>query len=364
MAELKESDRHIADAITGLLDGADGLARVRRVQAAPMSVDRALWAQLAEHGWLGASVPESQGGAGLELREIVLLLEHAGKRLMPEPLVLALGGTRLLSLCATQAAAKLLAAGIAGTTIVAPAATESATEGPTMLRADRAEKLSGQTAYLADGHAADVFLVPVEVEGETRAYAVRNNLAGVALDSEETVDGGSITRLRFDGVELADFTLLQKGPAVEAAFAEAADLMRLSYAALLTGLMDEALQITVAYLKDRRQFGVPIGSFQALQHRAASLYVIVKATRALLYEAVKAGPERRGVAALGVKAYAAQSAMQTVKECVQLHGAMGYTEEHNMSLFFRRAMALAVAGGDAVSCRKLLYAQRDKIRAI
>jgi len=128
--------------------------------------------------------------------------------------------------------------------------------------------------------------------------------------------------------------------------------------------MDEALQMTVTYLKDRRQFGVPIGSFQALQHRAASLYVVIKANRALLYEACKAGPERRRVAALGLKAYAAQSAMQTVKECVQLHGAMGYTEEHDMSLFFRRAMALAVAGGDAASCRKLLYAERERIRAI
>jgi alkylation response protein AidB-like acyl-CoA dehydrogenase len=137
----------------------------------------------------------------------------------------------------------------------------------------------------------------------------------------------------------------------------------LGYAALLTGLMDEALQITVGYLKDRRQFGIPIGAFQALQHRAASLYVIIKSTRALLYEAAKAGVERRRVAALGAKAYAAKAAIQTVQECVALHGAIGYTEEYKMSLFFRRAMALAVAGGDVVSCRKLLYAQREKIRA-
>jgi alkylation response protein AidB-like acyl-CoA dehydrogenase len=193
------------------------------------------------------------------------------------------------------------------------------------------------------------------------ACAVARDTPGLSVESEETVDGGSITRLHFDGVKLAALTVLQKG--AEAAFAEATDLMRLGYAALLTGLMDEALQITVAYLKDRRQFGVAIGSFQALQHRAASLYVVIKATRALLYEAARAGPERRSVAALGAKSYAAQSAMQTVKECVQLHGAMGYTEEHNMSLFFRRAMALAVAGGDAVLCRKLLFAQRGKIRA-
>ncbi len=361
MASPKDSDRHIVDSIGSLLDGAGGLARVRRLQSAAMSFDAALWAQLAALGWLGAAVPEAQGGVGLELREIMLLLEQAGKRLMPEPLVLALGGARLLARCNGEPAKKLLAEILAGKAICVPVEAEPSGEGPALLKADSAQRLTARTAYVCDGHAGTVFLAPVSLGREVWACAVARDAAGVSVESEETVDGGSITRLRFDGVKLAALTVLQKG--AEAAFAEASDLMRLGYAALLTGLMDEALQITVAYLKDRRQFGVPIGSFQALQHRAASLYVIIKATRALLYEAAKAGPERRCVAALGAKSYAAQSAMQTVKECVQLHGAMGYTAEHNMSLFFRRAMALAVAGGDAVLCRKLLYAQREKIRA-
>lgn len=363
MSRLKDSDRHIVDSIGSLLDGAGGLARVRRLQSTSMSFDAALWAQLAALGWLGASVPDSQGGVGLERREIVLLLEHAGKRLMPEPLVLALGGARFLARCNTAPAKKLLADIIAGKTVGVPLEAEPSGEGQALLKADSAQRLTGQTAYVSDGHVGTVFLAPVSLGHEVWACAVARDAPGVSVESEETVDGGSITRLRFDGVKLAALTVLQKGPEAEAAARDASDLMRLGYAALLTGLMDEALQITVAYLKDRRQFGVPIGSFQALQHRAASLYVIIKATRALLYEAAKAGPERSSVAALGAKSYAAQSAMQTVKECVQLHGAMGYTEEHNMSLFFRRAMALCVAGGDAVLCRKLLYAQRAKIRA-
>ena len=100
----------------------------------------------------------------------------------------------------------------------------------------------------------------------------------------------------------------------------------------------------------------------ALQHRAASLYVIIKSSRALLYEAGRAGAERRTMGALAAKSYASETAMQTVKECVALHGAIGYTAEHNMSLYFRRAMALAVAGGNAVSCRKLLHAERQLIQ--
>jgi len=136
----------------------------------------------------------------------------------------------------------------------------------------------------------------------------------------------------------------------------------LGYSALLVGLADEALAMTVQYLKDRKQFGVPIGSFQALQHSAASLYVLIKASHALLYEACQASAARRAIAALSAKSYAAETAMTTVKECVALHGAMGYTAEHNMSLYFRRAMALAVAGGDAVTCRKRLHAERQLLQ--
>jgi alkylation response protein AidB-like acyl-CoA dehydrogenase len=361
MASLKDSDRHIVDSIGNLLDGAGGLTRARRLQSTAMSFDAALWAQLAALGWLGASVPETQGGVGLELREIMLLLEQAGRRLMPEPLVLEFGGARLVARCNGEPAKKLLVDILAGKAICVPVEGEPSGEGAGLLKADSAQRLTARTAYVCDGHVGTVFLVPVALGREVWACAIARDTPGLSVESEETVDGGSITRLGFDGVKLAALTVLQKG--AEAAFTEASDLMRLGYAALLTGLMDEALQITVAYLKDRHQFGVPIGSFQALQHRAASLYVIIKATRALLYEAAKAGPERRSVAALAAKSYAAQSAMQTVKECVQLHGAMGYTEEHNMSLFFRRTMALAVAGGDAVLCRKLLFAQREKIRA-
>jgi alkylation response protein AidB-like acyl-CoA dehydrogenase len=361
MASLKDSDRHIVDSIGALLDDAGGLKRVRRLQAEPLSLDRALWAKLAALGWLGASVPEAQGGVGLAQGEIALLLEHAGKRLMPEPLVLALGGARLLARCDGKAAA-LLGDVIAGKRIAVPV--EGASEGGPTAEIDRSGRAQGRSAHVSDGHVGDVFLLLITSGGTTQLCALARDAAGLTIESEETVDGGSITRLALDGVARTDLTVLLEGDAALAGFAEACDLMRLGYAALLVGLMDAALAITVAYLKDRKQFGVPIGSFQALQHRAASLYVVIKASRALLYEACRAGSERRSVAALGAKAYAAQSALQTVKECVQLHGAMGYTEEHDMSLFFRRAMALAVAGGDAASCRKLLYAERQKIRAI
>jgi alkylation response protein AidB-like acyl-CoA dehydrogenase len=211
-----------------------------------------------------------------------------------------------------------------------------------------------------DAHAADVFVTLLD----DKLVAIPRNAKGATVETQDTVDGGSITRLRFDRVSPSGLTALASGHEARAAFLGGRDLALVGYAALLVGLADEALAMTVQYLKDRKQFGVPIGTFQALQHRAASLYVIIKGSHALLYEACQASTARRAIAALSAKSYAAEIALTTVKECVALHGAMGYTAEHNMSLYFRRAMTLAVAGGDAVTCRKRLHAERQLLQDI
>ena len=343
MLKLKDTDRPITDGITELLESVGGLARVRRLQAGTQSFDRDAWAKLAEHGWLGAAVPEAQGGTGLAMREIALLLEYAGKKLMPEPLVPALAASVMLAKSGT-AGASLLADLIAGKKIVMPIEAE--------------EGLAAPTAYASDAHAADLFVALID----DKLVAVPRTTKGVNVEIQDTVDGGSIARLVFDGVALGDLITLASGEQAREAFAAGRDLALLGYSALLVGLADEALAMTVQYLKDRKQFGVPIGTFQALQHRAASLYVLIKGSHALLYEACQAGTTRRAIAALSAKSYAAETALTTVKECVALHGAMGYTAEHNMSLYFRRAMAVAVAGGDAVTCRKRLHAEHQLLQ--
>ena len=343
MPRLKDTDRHITDGITELLESAGGLRRVRRLQASTLSFDRDAWAKLAEHGWLGAAVPEAQGGTGLATREIALLLEYAGKKLMPEPVVPALAASVMLAR-SSAAGASLLGDLVAGKKIVMPI---EAQDGAT-----------ASTAYASDAHAADAFVALI---GD-KLVAIPRSINGVTIETQDTVDGGSIARLKFEGVGLAKLAVLASGEQAQEAFRAGRDLALLGYSALLVGLADEALAMTVQYLKDRKQFGVPIGSFQALQHRAASLYVLIKASRALLYEACAASAARRSIAALAAKSYAAETALMTVKECVQLHGAMGYTAEHNMSLYFRRAMALAVAGGDAITCRKRLHAERSLLQ--
>lgn len=344
MRRVRESDRHIPDAIADLLEGAGGLARVRRLHGASLGFDRDLWAQLAALGWIGAAVPESQGGTGLSPRDIVLLLEQAGRRLMPEPLTLAIAASMVLARGGTSGAA-LLAELMAGKIMCA------------------AVEKNGESAELFDGHMADYFLTVIERDGAAAACVIPRAAPGLAIACDETVDGGSITRLRFEDVNQADLTVLLRGDNALAAARDARDTARLGIAALLTGLMDEALDMTVAYMKERRQFGTPIGSFQALQHRAASLHIEIASARALLYEAANAaGTPRQALAAAAAKAHAAETALHVTRECVQMHGAMGYTHEHDISLFFRRAMALVPAAGDPVTCRKLMHAERAALQ--
>src|SRR6185437_15529248 len=216
MLKLKDTDRHITDSITELLESAGGLPRVRRLQTATQSFDRDAWAKLAGHGWLGAAVPEAQGGTGLATREIALLLEYAGKKLMPEPLVPALAASVMLARSGTAGAA-LLADLIAGKKIVMPVEAE--------------DGLSAPTAYASDAHAADVFLALID----DRLVAIPRETTGVTVETQDTVDGGSITRLKFTGLAIRNLSVLASGELAREAFAAGRDLALLGYSALLVG---------------------------------------------------------------------------------------------------------------------------------
>jgi alkylation response protein AidB-like acyl-CoA dehydrogenase len=352
---LAENERHIVQSVTDFLDGAGGLARARKLQAGTLSFDQQAWEKMASLGWFGAAVPESQGGLGLQPREIIAMLEAAGTRLLPEPWVPVIAASAALARIGGSEADVLTANLIEGKTLCFPVPSGESGAEPA---SDGAGRFSGITAYVSDAHAAQVFLVGCASGERFGVFAVAANTPGLAIERMETVDGGSVLRLAFDKVRRTDLTLLSEGPEALPAMHDARDWMRLGYAALLVGLMDEALRMSVAYLKERRQFGVPIGSFQALQHRAASLYVRVNAARAMLYEACQVmGTARQALGAAAAKANASEVALHVVKESVQFHGAMGYSDEHNISLYFRRAVVLAAAGGNAMECRREFHCE-------
>jgi len=352
MPNLNEGDQHIVDSAVRLLEENGGVRHAREAQHARSYFKPDAWRRMADAGWLGALVDPDAGGAGLSLREALLILEECGVRAAPEPLTLALGSAAILSNIGDKAAKALLDGVIAGESICAPVI-----PGFYGNEADRFEvrgnAVSGVSSAVFDGHAANRFLLAANVDSEFQIWCVDRDIAGVSFDVRDTVDGGTLGYLRLNGVAHDKITKLTAGNRAQAIFDRARDIVRLGYCAVLIGGMREAFRITLEHLKLRKQFGVPIGSFQAIQHRCADLHIDIRSAHALLYEAGAAyGTERQAYAAASAKARISDIVMRVMQESVQLHGAIGYTDEHDISLYFRRSVALSAAGGDAVACFK------------
>jgi alkylation response protein AidB-like acyl-CoA dehydrogenase len=191
-------------------------------------------------------------------------------------------------------------------------------------------------------------------------FHVDGGESGVGKELRDTVDGGTIGWARFEDVNMASLRLLACGVAALNAVHCAADIERLADAAMLVGVMDRALALTVEYLGIRQQFGKPIGSFQALQHRVASCHVDVAASRAIVREAALAvGSLRQRGAAAAAFAYVSEAALRVTREAIQFHGAIGFTDEHDIGLFHRRAVALAATGGGPAAARRTWFWERE-----
>jgi alkylation response protein AidB-like acyl-CoA dehydrogenase len=312
---------------------------------------------MAGAGWAGSLVPEAQNGAGLAPDGTCALLEAAGGRLAPEPLAACIAAGLALACAKTPYAVSLLRGLIRGERIVVPAApADGAWPGePGIGAASSASgiRLSGSVERVPDVIGASDFLIGLEVEKDFVLLHLEISDPALELQMTPTVDGGSLGAFHLDGLMAKPEHILLSGAPARLAYAALADTAALGRAAQLVGVMGEALRITVQYLKTREQFGRPIGSFQALQHRAASAHIDIGASRSLLYEACRAfGTLKQRRAAAAAVAHACAAALRVTQDCVQLHGAIGYADECDIGLFLRRAMALAGAAGGEIANRR------------
>ncbi|WP_296583746.1 acyl-CoA dehydrogenase family protein [Xanthobacter sp.] len=311
----------------------DGVARMRGADGGPP--DRAVWVDICEAGWPGLLLLEASGGWGGTAIDMVMVLEGAAATLAPEPLIAALATARLLAACGSEPADALLAAMLAGQTVVLPAETAVSPLAP------------DGGFVLFDAPWADVAVVGAGQGDGFRLIA----LSFAEMDDaplHRTIDGGALRNL---SPAAGAGRLLAEGPKAAQAFFAARDMLRLGAAASLVGLVARAFALTVEYLGMRRQFGQPIGSFQALQHRAASMHVAHAAAWALVCEAALAvGGEKERVACAMAKAKASATAREVMKDCVQMHGAIGFSDEYVLAPLFRRAVTLASAFGTPEAC--------------
>ena len=348
-----EAETELRAAVRSLFEDRCGWPEVLARTETAQTYDTGLWRVLAaDLGCAGLLIPESSGGAGASYREAAVVAEETGRAVAPVPFL----GSAVVATAALLAAGEeeLLAGVAAGTTTVALGVPFQVPPGarpePTVRltpAGDSGYRLTGTVAAVADALPADVLLVPADGV-PYGLYAVAADAPGVALAPAVSLD---MTR------QLADLTLtgaaarrIASGPAAEQAVAAALAAGAAMLAAEQLGLAERCLEMTVAYLKERRQFGRQIGSFQALKHRAADLWVgVTQARAAARYAAacLATGDPDSAVAVALAKAASSDIAVRAAEECLQLHGGIGFTWEHPTHLYLKRAKSSSIGFGTA-----------------
>jgi len=314
----------------------------------------ALWKQFAELGLTGICIPESAGGAGMGAVEAGLVLEEIGRNLTPSPfLVTSVAAVRALE--GSAQAERWFPGIIAGETVAALAIDEGKHHDPaqTALAAKRSGNgfaLSGAKQFVVQGKSADVLLVAARTAGsagETEGitlFAVEKGADGLELENLALADSSKAARLKFDNVLVDADAVIGDVDGGWAPLSRALNAGRAGAAAELVGVAAGASDMTLDYLRQRKQFGKLIGEFQALQHRAAHLYGEIEIARAATLKAAElldAADERAELMVAVAKAKAGRTAALAVQEGVQMHGGIGMTDEHDIGLFMKREAVLS-----------------------
>jgi alkylation response protein AidB-like acyl-CoA dehydrogenase len=320
-----------------------------------------LWKQFSEIGFTGILIPESEGGLGLGAVEVGIVLEAIGYNLSLSPfLATAVGAVEALKAGSAAQRNQWFPAILGGDAIVTLAIDEGTKHRPASiaLKAERFSngfRLNGVKRFVAHGHIADLLIVAARTSGnpgEERGitmFAVKRDAPALTIDVERLVDASLVSRIAFDGAEVGEDAVIGDIDGGWEHLSQLLTKVRTAAAAELLGVGSGAADMTIGYLKERKQFGTLIGTFQALQHRASHLYAEIDVARAAVLKAqqlidVKHASADR--ASMVAKAIAGVAATLAVQEGVQLHGGIGMTDEHNIGFFMKRARVVAETFGD------------------
>ena len=362
---LTEEQSMLRDSARGLISDKAPVSHLRHLRdskdATGFSSD--LWQTFAEMGFAGLLVPEEFGGSGLGCVEAGVVMEEIGRSLMPSPfLSTAVLAVSALSRGGSAAQKSEHLPKISADSLLAALAVDEGTKHrplQTSLQAVRSGngfRLNGAKSFVVDGHVADLLIVAARTAGSAgeRAgltlFLVDPKAKGIAIERTVMVDSHNAARIDFDNAEVNADGVLGEVDQGFSLLEAVLNTGRGAVASEMVGLSDEVFGRTVAYLKERKQFGRPIGEFQALQHRAAQLYIEIEITRAAVLKGLQAldGDAVNAAAAVAVaKARAGATATRAVQEGVQMHGGMGMTDQFDIGFFMKRARVCEELFGDA-----------------
>lgn len=359
--ELSDDQKMLVGQAQSFVRKESPITRARTLRDDERGWDPAVWKKMADLGWMSLPFPESVGGLGGSFADVTLILDQLGTTLVPEPFVesVVLAGTAILRAGSAAQQERLLAPMIAGDTSLALAALERRSRYDVCAVDTHAKHhgdtwtLTGEKYFVLNGHAADHLVVSARTSGKhderngVSLFAVARDAAGLHVQAVKTMDGRRAAIVR---LENTPGELLGAEGAAAPVLEEAMDLGAAAACAEGAGIMRTVLWMTVEYLRTREQFGVKIGTFQALQHRAVDMFVeteLLKSTAILAcLKADDADPNERRRAVSVAKAQLAAGGKKVLESAIQLHGGIGITDEHDVGLYFKRMSVLNALFGD------------------
>lgn len=362
---LNEEAGMLKDAARGYLSTSAPVSQLRKLRdsGSEDGFDRKTWADMAEMGWTSVLVPEAHGGVEMGHVAAGVIAEEMGRTLTASPYISTaiMGATALSRFGSDGQKSEWLPRIAAGEAITALAADEGRKHNPSGVavsaeRSGNGFKLNGRKTFVAEGHVADMLIVSArtggsenEAEGIT-LFLVPRDAAGVTVERKDTVDSRHAADIVLDNVEVTADAVLGEVDNGLGALEAVLDAGRAGLSAEMSGAAQQCLDSTVGYLKERKQFGQIIGTFQALQHRAAHLYSEVELGKSIVLKALQtldAAPDHAAMMVSAAKAKLGQVAQLAAREGVQMHGGMGMTDEFDIGFYMKRVRVAEALYGDA-----------------
>ncbi|MFQ5418212.1 MAG: acyl-CoA dehydrogenase family protein [Myxococcota bacterium] len=363
---LSEDQELLAKTTADFVAKKSPIRRVRELRDSgdPDGFSRALWKEMAELGWVGIPFPEEVGGADMGLSELAVVLEALGRQLAPEPFLstVLLGGQALLLGGSDGQKAEWLPKLTAGEVLLALAYQEKGSRYDAHCVTSRAVadgdgwKLAGEKIQVLEGGSADAIVVAARTSGGDTdpegisLFLVTPDTPGVTLTRQHRIDSRGAAIVALADVAVGAGALVGTLDGGGAILDRVLRLATVGLCAEMLGSMSEVFDRTLQYLKDRVQFGVPIGSFQALKHRAAELFIQIELSRSAVMAAARAedaGADDAPLLVSVAKARCSDAGILVAHESIQMHGGIGMTDEHDMGFYLKRARTAEFTFGDA-----------------
>ena len=328
-----------------------------------------LWQKMAQQGWMGLIIPDNYNGTGMNVCELVVLLEEFGRALVPGPFIstVVLGGVPIMEAGTEEQKQQFLPKIASGELIMTMALTEPSakwTADGVQLEAKKDGSdyvLNGTKLFVQDAHVSDYMVVAARTGGSGEdgitLFLVDSESPGIKFEVLKTIAADKQCEVTFDNVKVPAANMLGaegKGwPIIE----KTKDVATVAACAYLVGLSQMDFDVTLNYAKERVQFGRPIGSFQAIQHKLADAVIDVDGSRFITYKAawsLQEGEPDAGMMISMAKAWTSDASRRVVAHGQQIHGGIGFTKEYKIQLYFRRQKWMELMWGDADYHRELV----------